>query len=98
MASDRVEAVSEPWFAESLWRRRCPCTTPRQPTSSSSSGCHKATGRDLPQWFETLDNGPGLLRFDERVNWLRDEHNISHGHASAIVHEHDLLRGARRVT
>ena len=58
----------------------------------------KATGRHLPQWFETLDNGPGLLRFDERVNWLRDEHNISHGHASAIVHEHDLLRGARRVT
>jgi hypothetical protein len=58
----------------------------------------KATGRDLPQWFETLENGPGLLRFEERVNWLRDEHNISHGHASAIVHEHDLLRGARRVT
>jgi hypothetical protein len=58
----------------------------------------KAIGRDLPQWFETLENGPGLLRFEERVNWLRDEHNISHGHASAIVHEHDLLRGARRVT
>ena len=58
----------------------------------------QATGRDLPEWFETLDEGPGLLRFDERVNWLRDEHGISHGHAIAIVHEHDKLRrGARRA-
>ena len=56
----------------------------------------QVTGRDLPQWFEALDNGPGLLRFDERVNWLSDEHNIPHGHASAIVHEHDKRRGARR--
>jgi hypothetical protein len=30
------------------------------------------------------------------VNWLRDEHNLSHGHATAIVHEHDKRRGARR--
>ena len=56
----------------------------------------QVTGRDLPEWFRTLDEGPGLLRFDERVNWLRDEHNISHGHATAIVHEHDKRRGARR--
>ena len=58
----------------------------------------QVTGRDLPEWFVALDDGPALLRFEERVNWLRDEHNISHGHASAIVHEHDKLRGARRVT
>ena len=57
-----------------------------------------ATGRDLPQWFETLENGPGLLRFEERVNWLRDEHNISHGHASAIVHEYYKRRAARAFT
>jgi hypothetical protein len=56
----------------------------------------QVTGRDLPQWFEELENGPGLLRFDERVNWLRDEHGLAQGHASAIVHEHDLRRGARR--
>ena len=54
------------------------------------------TGRDVPTWLECLEDGPGLLRFDERVNWLRDEHGISHGHASAIVHEHDKRRGARR--
>ena len=27
---------------------------------------------------------------------LRDEHGIAHGHASAIVHEYDKRRGARR--
>ena len=54
------------------------------------------TGRELPEWFSALEDGPGLLRFDERVNWLRDEHNISHGHATAIVHEHDKRRGKRR--
>jgi hypothetical protein len=54
------------------------------------------TGRALPQWFACLDDGPGLVRFEERVNWLRDEHGISHGYARAIVHEHDLRRSAAR--
>jgi hypothetical protein len=44
-----------------------------------------------------LDSGPGLLRFEERVTWLRDEHSIPHGYARAIVHEHDLRRGALRT-
>ena len=50
------------------------------------------TGRQLPQWFEALERGPSLLRFDERVNWLADEHGISHGYARAIVHEHERRR------
>lgn len=54
------------------------------------------TGRDLPEWFKTLDDGPAFSRFDERVNWLRDEHDLSHGIATAIIHEHDLRRAARR--
>lgn len=55
-----------------------------------------ATGRGLEEWFRALEDGPGLTRFDERVNWLRDEHGLAHGHATAIVHEHDRLRAARR--
>lgn len=58
----------------------------------------QVTGRDLPEWFLTLDDGPALLRFEERVNWLRDEHGISHGHASAIVHEHDKRRAQRKIS
>jgi hypothetical protein len=55
----------------------------------------QATGRELPAWFRALEDGPSLLRFEERVNWLRDEHNLAHGHATAIVHEHDKRRAAR---
>ena len=55
----------------------------------------RATGRDLPEWFKALDAGPAFLRFDERVNWLRDEHGLAHGHATAIIHEHDKQRAAR---
>ncbi|HEV8528858.1 MAG TPA: DUF4287 domain-containing protein [Actinomycetes bacterium] len=53
------------------------------------------TGRELPEWFKTIEDGPAFLRFDDKVNWLRDEHGIAHGHATAIVHEHDKLRAAR---
>ena len=55
------------------------------------------TGCDIPTWLGRLDSGPGLLRFEERVNWLRDEHDLPHGYASAIVHEQDLRRGAMRA-
>jgi hypothetical protein len=55
----------------------------------------KATGRDLREWFKALEAGPAFLRFDDRVRWLRNEHGLAHGHATAIVHEHDLRRAAR---
>ena len=51
------------------------------------------TGRDLIHGL-SLSDGPGLLRFEERVGWLRDEHGIPHGYASAIVHEQELRRRA----
>ncbi|MDQ6650627.1 MAG: DUF4287 domain-containing protein [Actinomycetota bacterium] len=56
----------------------------------------EVTGRQMPSWFECLDNGPALLRVEERVNWLRSEHDLSHGYAAAIVHEHELRRAASR--
>ena len=52
----------------------------------------EVTGRRLPQWFETIENGPALLRFEERVNWLKDEHDLPHGYATALVYEHDQHR------
>jgi hypothetical protein len=52
----------------------------------------EVTGRQLPHWFEALDNGPALLRFEERVTWLKDEHDLPHGYATALVHEHDRKR------
>ncbi len=55
----------------------------------------EVTGRDLPSWFQAIEAGPALLRFEERVNWLRDEHALPHGFARAIVHEHDKRRVSR---
>ena len=52
----------------------------------------EVTGRQLPQWFEAIDNGPALLRFEERVSWLKTEHDLPHGYATALVHEHDKKR------
>lgn len=57
----------------------------------------EVTGRQLPEWFHEIDSGPALLRFDERVSWLRDEHALPHGFARAIVHEHDKHRAAARA-
>ncbi|MGI5120232.1 DUF4287 domain-containing protein [Marinactinospora thermotolerans] len=53
------------------------------------------TGRELHEWFTTLDNGPGLRRCSERSNWLADEHGISLGYARAIVQEYDRRRHNR---
>lgn len=56
----------------------------------------QATGRDLSSWLASLEQGPTLLRFEERVNWLKSEHDLPHGYARAIVHEHDKRRAASR--
>jgi Domain of unknown function (DUF4287) len=55
----------------------------------------QSTGRTLTDWFREVDAGPALMRFEERVTWLRDEFNISYGYATAIIHEHDVRRAAR---
>ena len=57
----------------------------------------QATGREVTDWFSTLEDGPALMRFEERVHWLQDEHELPHGYATAIVHEYDLQRAARRA-
>ncbi|MEV7007109.1 DUF4287 domain-containing protein [Streptosporangium sp. NPDC051022] len=55
------------------------------------------TGRALPEWFQTIDNGPSFLRCEERANWLADEHGLSHGYAAAIVREHERYRRSRHL-
>jgi hypothetical protein len=55
------------------------------------------TGREIREWLRAVDDGPAFLRFDEKVSWLRSEHDLSYGHAKAIVHEYDLRRAARKL-
>lgn len=57
----------------------------------------QSTGRDISEWIRTVDDGPALSRFEEKVSWLRGEHNLSYGYAKAIVHEYDLRRAARNL-
>ena len=35
------------------------------------------TGRDLVEWFKSLESGPAFLRCEERAHWLSDEHGLS---------------------
>jgi hypothetical protein len=53
------------------------------------------TGLQLREWFSRLESGPSFLRCNERANWLSDEHGLSHGYASAIVHEYEIQRRSR---
>ncbi|HCA86966.1 MAG TPA: DUF4287 domain-containing protein [Streptomyces sp.] len=55
------------------------------------------TGRKVSDWLRTVDDGPALSRFEEKVSWLRGEHGLAYGHAKAIIHEHDLRRAARKL-
>ena len=55
------------------------------------------TGREVSDWLRTVDDGPALFRFEEKVSWLRAEHDLAYGHAKAIIHEYDLRRAARKL-
>lgn len=57
----------------------------------------EVTGKSIKEWFGLLEAGPSLSRFDDRVVWLQDEYELPHGHATAIVHEHDLHRADKRM-
>ena len=34
------------------------------------------TGREVSDWLRTVDEGPALVRFEEKVSWLRSEHDL----------------------
>ncbi|WP_424213433.1 DUF4287 domain-containing protein [Streptomyces sp. BI20] len=57
----------------------------------------RCTGRELAWWLREVDEGPSLVRFEEKVSWLRGAHELSYGQAKAIIHEYDLRRAARRL-
>jgi hypothetical protein len=56
------------------------------------------TGRPLGDWLKAVDEGPSLLRCEEKIQWLRREYGLSHGYAKALVHEYDLRRAAARMS
>jgi hypothetical protein len=57
----------------------------------------QCTGREITDWLRTVEDGPSLFRFEEKVSWLRSEYDLTYGHAKAIIHEYDLRRAARKL-
>lgn len=57
----------------------------------------QCTGREISDWLRTVDQGPSLFSFEEKVMWLRGAHDLAYGHAKAIIHEYDLRRAARKL-
>jgi hypothetical protein len=63
-----------------------------KPLSGDAQEPHR---RDLREWFRSLESGPAFLRREERAHWLADEHGLSSGYATAIVHEYEIRRRIR---
>ena len=76
---------------------RCPLTLNHSPETHKNliARIPSVTGRELPEWFASLESGPAFSRCDERAHWLADEHGLTHGYASAIVHEYEFRRRTR---
>ena len=45
------------------------------------------TGREVSDWLRTVEEGPALFRFEEKVSWLRHEYDLAYGHAKAIAYD-----------
>jgi len=44
----------------------------------------KKYGRPVGEWIDMIRSSP-LERHSELVNWLKSEHAMGHGHATALV-------------
>lgn len=51
----------------------------------------KKYGRPVAEW-QQLIRGAGLTKHGELVSWLKSEHEMGHGHATALV-AHTLAEG-----
>lgn len=78
-------------------RWRCDLSVTHSPELHKSliARIPSVTGRELREWFSRLESGPAFLRCAERARWLADEHGLSGGYASAIVHEYEMRRHTR---
>jgi Domain of unknown function (DUF4287) len=64
--------------------------TPKGPASYFPS-IEDRYGRPIADWLEALD-AAGIEKHAEMVAWLKAEHGLGHGHATALV-AHYRARG-----
>ncbi len=61
-------------------------SSPTGPASYIPS-IEKKYGKPISAWMEIVSSSP-LTKHSELVNWLKTEHGLGHGHATALVHLH----------
>ena len=47
------------------------------------------TGKPIAQWIEIINAQP-FTRTSEKVNWLKKEHNLTHGYAGLVIYQAKL--------
>ena len=45
----------------------------------------KKYGKPIPYWIDLIDSNTTLSRHGELVTWLKQDHGLGHGHATALV-------------
>ena len=59
-------------------------TTPKGPASYFPS-IERRYGRPVQDWIDLVHANTELTRHGELVTWLKTEHGLGHGHATAVV-------------
>lgn len=93
--STQIESDGATSFAGSGVRVANPQTRSLTTHKNLIARIPRVTGSELREWFVRLDSGPAFLRVEERAQWLAEEHGISIGYATAIVHEWEMQRRLR---
>ena len=61
-----------------------PTSEPIKGPASYFPSIEKTYGKKMSHWFALVSTRKGA-KHAEIVNWLKNEHKLSHGHANAIV-------------
>jgi len=61
-------------------------TKPPNGPRISFAAIEKKYGKPIDEWMQIIASAP-LIKYMDRVNWLKTEHGVGHGHAMALVHK-----------
>lgn len=55
------------------------------PETSYFPSIEKKYGKPIAEWLELIHGNTELTRHGQLVGWLKAEHGLGHGHATALV-------------